>query len=103
MKMNFFNTIVAAANERVVTAADFTPFVGAKNWLTIDSDDMPMSFWARNMDVGIRCDAVCEFTLRRVWTDSNTVEILAKIDDLVPDGTLMHLPADELAIRMEDS
>jgi hypothetical protein len=103
MKMNFFNTIVATAMDRPVTAADFAPFVGAKNWLTVDSDNMPLSFWARNMDVGIRCDAVCEFTLRRVFTDNNGVEILVKIDDLVPDGTLMHLDADELAIRMEDS
>lgn len=93
---SFIGTIVHIANERVVTAEDFEPFVGRHNWLTIDADDMPVKW-------DLPGDRVCKFTLRRIFPEKNAVEILVNLDDLVPGGTAMYLDADELAIRMEDS
>lgn len=92
----FFDTIVTIAHDRPVTADDFQPFVGRQNWLLMDGDDFPLDSPFRNGG------AVCEFTLRDVFFP-NVVAILVKIDPLVPDGTLYHIPADELAIRMDAS
>jgi hypothetical protein len=80
-----YDAIISIANKRPVKGADFTRFVGESEWISLDDPD-----------------CVTMFKVRRILS-GNTVEILAKIDELVPDGTLMHFDADELAIRMEDA
>lgn len=90
---SFFEHIVNLANKRVVMASDFHPFIGAENWLLMDACDLP------DDDE----DMICAFKIRAADSRQNAVAILVKIHDTVPDGTLMWLDADELAIRMEAS
>jgi hypothetical protein len=89
----FFEHIVKLANKGVVSALDFTIFIGCENWLLMDAEDIKDC-----VD-----DAICAFKVRAVDTRWNMVAIIVKIDDLVPDGNLMWMNADELAIRMEAS
>ena len=96
--MNFYDRIIEVANMGVVTAADFAPFIGRENWLVIDAEDLP---GYTKGDLTAELDAVCAFKVHKVDFSGNHVAILAKIHDLVPDGTLMWFSADELAIRME--
>lgn len=92
----FFDHIVVKAHERPLTTDDFKPFIGCHNWMVVDGDDFPLG--SRFRDGG----AVCKFKLVRPL-NNNMVAILVHIDDLVPGGTLQHIDADELAIRMDAS
>ena len=97
----FFDTIVEIANERVVTAADFVPFVGRENWLTIDNEYVPAEARDPHEKLlamsGILVGYVYGFTL----IDANTTENMCGINI---DGLgVVWMDADELAIRMEDS
>jgi hypothetical protein len=91
--MKFYDRIIAAANEGVVTAAHFAPFVGVENWLLVDAKDLPKT----GDPEADQCDGLCAFKVRRIFWQQNFVEIvLTDLGDIA-----MHLPADELAIRME--
>lgn len=94
-----YGTIEAIANERVVTADDFVTFVGLSNWLVIDAEDLPRE--DRNAD-NFAEDAVCKFTIRRVFVEAGKVEVIY-FTRSHPEGIAMHLDADELAIRIEAS
>src|SRR5580765_7686185 len=104
--MKFFDRIVTVANMGVVTAADFQPFIGRENWLTMDLEDMPNAYRER---LAIECPnftpsgVVCPFRVVGISSRQNIVRIAVHIDELVKGGTYMDLDADELAIRMEDS
>jgi len=95
-----FNHIIAIANERVVNGADFLPFEtidgkGPHNWLTLDAGDLPYP------DDSEAC--VAEFFVRRIF-DNNIVEIGAYYGHGIHrTWVAIHMDADELAIRMEDS
>ena len=86
-------------------AADFAAFIGARNYLTIDREHMSGAWLRQNPHHAELCSGVVTgFTVRRVFTMADTVEILVDLGDPnVAGGTLMHLSADELAIRMEDA
>lgn len=91
--MKFYDHIIAAANEGVVTAAHFTPFIGVENWLLVDADDLPKT----GDPEADQSDGICAFKVRRIFYLKNVVEIaLTDMNDMA-----MRLPADELAIRME--
>ena len=96
----FFNTIIRKAHERVVTADDFRDFVGCHNWLLMEFENMSQSY--RNHPMHPKCDVVTGFTLKRVF-DNGNVEIIVDIGEPYHGGTVMHIPADELAIRMDAS
>jgi hypothetical protein len=95
----FFNTIMRKAHERPVTAGDFEEFVGCHNWLLMGRDDMHHDWRQRNDDSQI----VTRFELRRVFTDTDVVEIVADIGAPMGDYVAIHFVADELAIRMDAS
>lgn len=100
---NFYNRIITVANMGVVTAADFVPFIGQTEFLTLERSDMSVHWQRTNPDKFNCGGVVTKFTVRRVFADSNVVEIMADIGEPFHAGTLMHLNADELAIRMEDA
>ena len=91
----FFDTIVTIANERVVTADDFKPFVGRSNWLSFD----------RSEPLGADCEPFCAgivygFRLLGTLAHMNIVTIDIDCGDRI---RRMQMTPDELAIRMEDS
>lgn len=98
---DFFDTIIRKAHERPVTAADFEEFIGCRNWLLVDFEDMSQTW--RKFYHHEPVDVVCEFTLRRVFLDRNKVDILVDIGEPFHGGTSCHIDADELAIRMDAS
>lgn len=89
----FYATIATITTERPATAEDFVPFVGCTNWALIDGFEPDEALG--------KTERIVEVKIRRIFAEKNAVEVLAKIHDSVPDGTLMHFDADELAIRIE--
>ena len=106
------DNIVNIANERVLTAADFEQYVCA--WDAPSQYDPPIHSFATfdaecypNDGESPRSgEVVGMFFVRRIL-DANTVEIGLVYVPTAGIGILtyvgMHLDADELAIRMEDS
>lgn len=95
--LSFCDHIISIANFRVVTAADFKPFIGQSQWLTIDANDLPM------VDGIEAVDAICKFTVDYIDIKRDTVAILVNMGDKRQSVVRLSLPADELAIRMEDA
>lgn len=93
----FFTTIVDIAHERVVTAADFEPFIGQENWLA----------FSRGEERGSDCDEFCSgvvwnFRLDGIaaFGDNKVVITLLHPDE---DIEVLVMDADELAIRIDAS
>lgn len=96
-KLFSYEALVTIMNERPITAADWESRINKRNWVSADGDWFPLS---SPYFIG---GAVTEFVVRRVFTDTNEVEILVDIDPLVPGGTLRVMDADLLALYCEAS
>jgi len=95
-----FNEIVAIANERVVTAADFKPFDGQYNWLAFEkaeelgkAADVPDEPWLSGV--------VYRFRILGVLVHMNKVTI--DIDLGIAGMKRVQMDPDELALRMDES
>lgn len=102
----FYNTIMRLANERTITPDDFSDFVGQTAFLLLDYSDMHYDFKAKirsRNPLSEGASVTCEFSVRRTFGDEgkNMVEIIADVGQRTGDWVLMHLDADELAIRMD--
>ena len=103
-----YEHIVGIANERVVTADDFRPFVGHRNWAVIDGEDLPVcdrTYHPNTAHDGeggyIAEQAICEIVIRQILNNNRVGIVLHTA--AYPNGWLMHIDADELAIRIEAS
>lgn len=107
-----YEAITAIANQRVVTASDFAPYVckweapsqygpPISSFATFDADAYPVRYDDEQGEV------VGEFFIRRIFEDSNQVEVGLVYVPYRGIGTItyvaVHMDADELAIRIEDS
>lgn len=101
-----FETIIRIAHERPVTADDFQPFVHCRNWMLYGEDNPDDATYVYD-------EAIYEFYLVRILNGNKVailiphphataIELRAFNDD-PRTGVLMHLDADELAIRMDAS
>lgn len=98
-----YDRIVGIAEKRVVVADDFA--IGESNWLLIDHDDIPREDREARFGEGIRMrhsGVITRFEIRRIFSGAGKVEILVYFPSH-PGGIVMHLDADELALRIEAS